>query len=430
MQEQELFQQYELKGWQFSAHLYKIIGASVLANLVLFAFMAQANFLTGKTCDSPIASGVCSVLDTLYVGSMIAATDAGFVDKPYNPTEILDSDEITMVEYSEPLKYPEGYFALANPEQTQPITTDAMGNQINSTVTGIPGITNVNPTSVNPSPMDLTQTKQNLPKQRKTPAFSGNLPTTQDFSAVNNPTSKNIKNNRTIIAPLSDDSSKDLKDTTAENKDKTNQDKSEPVKLGEINRKPFEDMGDEINEKRAQNKIDLTKNFSVTLDGTIKADGTFDADKTRFIYSKGDEEMVNAAKKALKAVGSSGFLGLLKSNGIDRVNITLVQDDTQIYAIVISDQKTPEKAATTASGINALLSAAIFADESNLKKLDDNSRVLVKNSKITSDKNNFVLKFLLPKQDAQAIIKKTLDDRAEKKKLSNNAEANTTTNAK
>ena len=119
MQEHELFETYELRGWQFSPRLYKIIGVSVIANLVVFVLMAQANFLTGKTCDSPIASGVCSVMDTLYVGGLILDTDATFVSKPYERTEIGDADEITFVDVSnfQPLTYPTGYFALANPDQ-------------------------------------------------------------------------------------------------------------------------------------------------------------------------------------------------------------------------------------------------------------------------------------------------------------------------
>src|SRR4051812_24291577 len=180
MQEQELFQQYELKGWQISPHLYKIIGASVLTNLVAFALMAQANFLTGKTCDSPVASGVCSVLDALYVGSQIGDYEYG--SKDYNPTEILDSDEITMVnldgEYP-PLTYPAGYFALANPEQ-QPVVTDIFDPTKMGT-TDFTGTINPNPT-ITTTP-DLSMMQQNLPKQNKN-AVVGPLPT-NPFGDVN-----------------------------------------------------------------------------------------------------------------------------------------------------------------------------------------------------------------------------------------------------
>src|SRR5687767_14421756 len=117
MQEQELFQQYELKGWQFSPRLYKILGASALINLLAFFLMAQSNFLTGKTCDAPFASGVCSVLDALYLGSEVA--NSRYVTENYLKTDLDDAD-ITFVEFSEPFVYPEGYFALANPEQQMP----------------------------------------------------------------------------------------------------------------------------------------------------------------------------------------------------------------------------------------------------------------------------------------------------------------------
>jgi hypothetical protein len=397
MQEQELFETYEIKGWQLSKRLYKIIGVSLVINLVGFVFMAQANFLTGKTCDSPIASGVCSVLDTLYVGGLILDSDATFVSKPYERTEIGDSDEITYVDVSnfQPLTYPVGYFALANPDQQ----LDEMGNPI-ITSSEIPGI------STSPTGDNLINMAPILP-QDNGPVLDGQMPSSPLGNQKQGKT-RNLKNNSPNKLPNLGGG------TTAENKANPNT-TSEPVKLGEINRVPFEDLGDEINAKREKNEVDLTRNFTVVLESTINAEGKFDAKNTKFVRAEGDEQMVEIAKKALQAVGDSGFLGLLKEKGIDKVNITLVQNDNEIYAIVLSDMKKPNTAATTASELNLALQAAKFADDNNIKKLDQTSRVLVDHSTLTSEGKNFRLDFKLPKQDALVIINQTLDKRAQTK---------------
>lgn len=388
MQEHELFETYELKGWQLSRRLYQVIGVSLVFNLVMFVFMAQANFLTGKTCDSPIASGVCSVLDTLYVGGLILDSDGNFVSKPYERTEIGDADEITYINVGDyqPLTYPEGYFALANPDQ--------MLNDPTMTSSEIPGIS-TNPTT------DLMSTPQVLPKDNGA-VTDGKL---EDIDPLGNPTIAKTKPPKNKVTKP--------KDTTVAKTDpKTT---SDPVKDGEINRVPFEDAADDINEWRANNQIDLTKNFEVVVDGAIKADGKFDAKKTQFVKAVGDEKMVEAAKAMIIAMGDSGFLKQLRDKGVERVNITLVQNDNEIYAVLQSDLKTPERAATAATGLNTLLQAAILLDNNGVKKLDETSKLLVTNSTIKAEGKSFKLDFKLPKQDAQAFIIQALDKRAEKK---------------
>lgn len=117
-QEKDLFHGYEIKHWDRSPYLYKIFAAAAIANLLFIAVLAQTNVLTTRGCESPFVGRVCQVLDTIYVGSSILGTDGEFVSKDYDRTEIEDAD-ITYIDVSgatPPLNYPEGYFALANPE--------------------------------------------------------------------------------------------------------------------------------------------------------------------------------------------------------------------------------------------------------------------------------------------------------------------------
>lgn len=427
-QESELFKDYELRTWDPNPRIYKILAVSGVVNIFLFLGLAQANFLTAKSCDTPFVSGVCSVLDTIYVGSEILSTDSEFVSKDYDKTELSDDDEIVMVDMTgeyPPLKYPEGYFALANPNDFSAMPSDPnMPFPMQSTIPGIP----TNPTLSGTT--DLLNINPTLPPQNNN-IIQGDLPTSplgngtstpnfpkpRQFPRPVNP--KPIKQPKTT---LPNESPKTLPkingDTTAE-KDKTDTEKkpidSETVNDLEINRKPFEDLGDSLNDKLAKQELDLNQPFTVILDGTIDSDGKLDSKKSRFIKSSGDEKMVNVAKEAIEAVGSSGFLGYLKSFGVDKVNLTMIQDDKQISVIIVSDQKDINRASSTASSFNNLISALIIADENNIKKLDERSKVLVKNAKITSNGKNFIFNFNLPKPDALNLINSSLKERADKK---------------
>ena len=424
MQEQELFQHYELKNWEFSPRVYKILGISAIVNILLVVVLAQANFLTARSCDTPIVSGVCSVLDALYVGTMLADSDMGFVSEEYQKTELEDAD-ITFIDMSgqTPLEYPEGYFAVANPEQ-QVSTIDTY----NSTTPGtyIPGITN-NPTlSNNGTRTDLTTKPQVTPTPNKNPVV-GNLPTSINPTI----TKSRDKRNKTNPTTTTDNQSSTTTEnsTTAKTENPTQKVESKPVNaIGKINKKPFEKLGDSLNDKIAKNEIDLNKNFLVVMDGTLTVDGRLDKDNSRYVKSEGDEQMVIVAKDAIEAIGDSGFLAYLKDNGVDKANLTLRQDDTQIYIQIVSDQKDANKANTTASGFNTMLSGLIFADKNGITKLDENSLLLVNNAKVTSDGKNFVLTVTIPKTDAQAMINKSLKNRAEKKAKETNSNVETTNN--
>lgn len=450
-QEKDLFAGYEIKNWNITTRIYKIIGASAIINLLLVFTMAQGNLLTRKGCDSPLVGSICQVLDTLVVGSSLLGTDSEFVSKDFDEHELADAD-ITYIDVSNdapPLKYPEGYFALANPEQFQAqqdalaMTTmpEGFGGAFPSG--GFSGATAMPPAS---GSTDLLGSTPNLPPVNPSPII-GDLPTSTSGS---NPISSYPKPRRNKgfpkyvpkyvkpkRSPIIDDSPKELPKLGGDETAKNNADKPKPVKTPEaqksldsekvaeveINKKPFEVLGDDLNAKLEKKEIDLNKPFFVVLDATITADNKFDTNpkKSKFVKYEGDPAMIDVAKQAMQSVGDSGILGYLKNLGVDKVNFTLVQDENQIYAIIKSDQKTPEKARTIASGFNTLLKLLVIGHDTGAKKLDENSVTLLKNSKVVDEGKNFVFNFAIPKPLAQDLIKKTLADRAEKK---NNSQPN------
>jgi len=120
----------------------------------------------------------------------------------------------------------------------------------------------------------------------------------------------------------------------------------------EINRKPLADFADDLAKQWESKQIDLNQNFTVVLNGVLTKDGKFDGGRSKFDVTgqKGDPKMIAVGKRALEAVGDSGFLIYLVSLGVDSVNITLFQDNDQFGAVATSPQKSAERARVIASG--------------------------------------------------------------------------------
>jgi hypothetical protein len=395
-QDKEIFQDYEIKNWNLSPRIYKIIGAAAAFHLLTLLVLGQTNLLTTKGCDSPFVSTVCQVLDTVYVGSALFGTDTTFDSRDYVKTELEDAD-ITFVDVSgqtPPLKYPEGYFAIANPDEFAAMQ-NATTSDFSNFPTTIPGFSS-NPTIGNET--NLLAQPQVTPTPNKN-AISGNipdLPYSIGTNPVPPPTVKGgIKPSRTFPnrppkIKNNNSSPKELPkldgETAAENKENKKDEKtaeanqpplnSEAVTEFKPNKKPLEDFADGILAKRADanSKLDLTKSFTVRMTGELDKDGKLDPKKSRYVKLKdeeqGDAEMVNVAKSAIEAVNNSGLFYYLKQVGVDKVDFTLVQNDKQIYAIIKSAQPDENKAKTVSSGFNTILGIAKLAvKEEELKTL-------------------------------------------------------------
>jgi hypothetical protein len=141
-------------------------------------------------------------------------------------------------------------------------------------------------------------------------------------------------------------------------------------------------------------------------------DGKLDKDKSKFDPSKqkGDPKMIEVGRNALLALADSGYLSYLSALGVDKVSAVLVQDDTQITVVLTSNQKTPERAKTIASGING----AIVIGKGTVQNPSD-ERTLLDGAKVSVDGNNFVLNFAIPKPIAQEMITRKLKEAQAKK---------------
>lgn len=411
-QEGDLFYHYEIKSWEFTPRIAKILAASVLVNVLALVVAAQTSVLTMKGCDSPLVGRVCQALDVVYVSALLFGTERDYVDVAYERTRLDDDAEVTFVDVTgatPPLSYPEGYFQIANPEMFAGSADDE--NQPNLAA-NLPAYKT--PYIPPPAPKSLIDTPPVTPR-RNPNVVEGELPSFGNPQA-STPSRKRAPG-RVRPQPLpspSENIDEDENATVAANPspDPTPL-SSEALTAVEINRKPLTDFADEISTKWAANEIDLNQPFVVVLNGYLTKDGKLDRKRSKFDVSKqqGDPEMVNVAKMAIEAVGDSGFLTYLRSLDVEKITLTLVQNDEQITARVVAEQKTVERARLVQSGLNGY----IMFGKGAVKNPSD-EKTLLDGARVYSEGKNFILDFALPKPVAQEMINRRLTE-AQAKKL-------------
>jgi hypothetical protein len=406
LQEGDLFYDYEIKNWELTPRIYKILGVAALANILAIAIVSQTSLLTMKGCESPLVGRMCDVLDTVYVSSMLFGTDREWVDAVYDKTELGDS-EITFVDVTgetPPLSYPEGYFQIANPEEWAMRQQMLMDPSFNSTFQ--PGYT---PPITSTPGTTLLDTTPIMPQQNPS-VVDGNLPT---FNGGNAVARNRRRGNRPSTTPaLPDvDANADADPTPAGSPGPTPM-SSEAVTGLEINRKPLTDFADQVAIQVETREVDLNQPFMIVLNGVLTKDGKLDRKLSKFDVSKqkGDPKMIDVAKAAIEAVGDSGFLTYLKSLDVEKLTMTLVQDDEKILAVVSSTQTSPERAKSVASGLNSYISIGKIA-----VKNPSDERTLLDGAKVVDDGKNFVLNFTIPKPIAHEMITRKLQEAQAKK---------------
>lgn len=422
MQEQELFQGYEVKNWNFSPRIYKILAASAIFNILALLTVAQTNLLTKKGCDSPLVGSVCQVLDTLVVGGTILTTESKNLEGDYDKTVLTDADIIWINQTGvEDFKYPEGYFALSNPELMTPQEVPTDGS-FPSYIPGIPNPTTGGGTA------DLMSKQPELPKDNPSAVVGPKIDS--PFTVEGNPTvtSPRVKNQRPRTwknNPTINDKSPDkLPDLTADNKTPNKvEPKTTPTPDGDDvskednfgiykRKKPLKDFAAKAKTEVKNVKLDAPFTVTMTADLDIGKDGkTVVLKNPKLIKDKnqpvGDEQMAKLAEEAILAIGDSGWLGYLRTIGFKKVVFTLSQDETQMTAKIVGEQKDENSAKTSASGLNGMISVGKAAT-------DGDEKMLLERATTTSEGKMVILNFAIPKEVALEMINRKLKEAEEK----------------
>jgi hypothetical protein len=426
MEEKELFENYEHKVWEFNPFIYKIIGASVLLHLVGFVTFSQFNLLETKACDSPYVGKFCQVLDAVYVANLVLGKDTDFVDEEYQRTELQDA-EITYIDVSKmepPFNYPDGYFAMANPEPVvdplmpgsetfTPPTTNPLGttpSQDNSLINKQPELPKPNNKVKD---QDTPDSPFELGGPSGTPAVKAK--NRQKAPKVNNSSPGVLPDLGNEVADGKKPGKKEPKPTPTPNEDQTA--KNAPATAYEINKRPIEDLRDLVKAKLDANQVDLTAPFSITVDGVLGKNGKFDPNQTKVFPPTGDPQMGEVARRAIEAFNDSGYLQYLSELSDKRLVVKLQQDKSNIIVEVRSEVENETKARRIASGLNASVVAGLV-----FKKGKDEAKLL-EQAKITSQGKVFMINFLIPQAVAQEMILRKLNEPSEKKTSQPNSSA-------
>ena len=414
------FYNYEIKNWDFTPRVYKILSISAVANIVALLVIGSSGLLTARGCDSPFVGRVCQVLDTVYVGSVLFGTEKEYADVDYTKTELEDAD-ITFVDVTgvtPPLTYPAGYFQLANPEQyvanvTEPLAPGYLAPGIPSNPTiGGSGLLNTPPIAPpsNPNPVE------------------GELPT---FGETNpNPTTvRNNRKRRPGQGPLSGSTSNSNANTdpTANANVNTNNptvgEKKDEAKVDQngvfINKRPLADKATDTLGQIDAGSVKLDQPFRVVITGTL---GLADDGKTVVLKNPkaepvdknfpADPALTKLAQEWVVAVGDAGWYGYLgvldKKKGVGRkITIMIEQNDANFLANVRTEQVTPELANTAATGLRNMMTIGAYA-------ANEVEKAFLQSTKTASEGNVLVVNFEMPKTQVQEMIQRKLAEIKEK----------------
>lgn len=405
-QEGDLFHKYEIKPWEFSPRIYKIIGVAALANLLFFTGVAQTNVMTMRGCESPFVGRVCQVLDMAYVGTVLFGTEREYVDVAYEKTDLGDA-EITFIsmDRNEPLfEYPPGYFQPEPETVIDPLTGfSASGTEF------APGI-----------PSNPTLGKIPAPKYPKynPKATKGEAEGWGDDDGGENPPLGKGKNGKLGNGKTGDAENNNTAETPKV-------DPTDPVEGVKVNKRPYTDLGKVVIGLIADDAIKLGDEFQIRGKGKLTKEGRLDPKTFRYTETKvPNPEMLAVLKRSFEAISESGHLKYLELLSGKDLEIDLRQDQANLSAIIQSELESDTRARSITSGLSVLLSVAVskkteavalMEKENDPTKatelLDDKDDLeLLKNVSITSDGKKIVIKFLVPQPTAQKMIERKLDD--------------------
>jgi hypothetical protein len=411
----QLFKDYEIKSWNVSTRIYQILGASIFLNLIAVLVMGQTNLLTRKGCDSPLVGSVCQVLDMVYLGSDVLGTDTQYVDGEFVHTDLGDAD-ITYLDLTgidPPLKYPDGYFALANPgSQIEAIETSndsgfptipGISRPVPSTGADLSGMPQVTPTPNSRTvdgtlpPPDVNNADPN-PTIAKTPPFGGRPRGFGGSTRIKTPkTPKPAPDPAAAATATTDDGLPSIV----------------------INKNALKLFGAGIKDLVDQKKVDLSAQFEVNATGTLDKEGKIIQETFKFnAVRTTDPEMFNVVKAAIEAVNDSGYLKWLTQMSGKDLTLSISQDNEFLTGTVETVVESPRRASTLKLLFSTYITTVVNKKLASDKPDDKDDLEILRNATVETDGKKVTIKFAVPKAVAQALIqKKLIDNNAAKEPL-------------
>ena len=355
-----LFDHFEVNREPFWPQLSWLLGGSVVWHIVLIIMIVM----------------IPPLRDAFHITALFSG--AGFVDRPYNRTQI--GDDVDIIDFTtEKFRYPDGYFAM---DQQGP--------------TPLPPAPVAAPFT--PHPVSLQQTP--TPTPTPTPSLT---PTPTPLIAANG--AKPTDGAKPADAKASPSPSAEDKAAEKAQKDLEAASKKTGIDLpdeGEINKAPFKDLAKYATDLRDQGKLDFNKPFEVSIDTSLDDKGKLvNPTVTR---KSGDDTLVDLGKRLVAAMNDSGVLYYLKKINQDKpgtkVVFTIKQEGNDVIAIVETEVSSDASARVLAKDFAIMLAAGA------LSRKGKDEEVLLKKTEVNAEGNKLQFKLTLPHNDAVEIVKK------------------------
>ncbi|HXF42526.1 MAG TPA: hypothetical protein VNK26_02190 [Pyrinomonadaceae bacterium] len=393
----DIFYGWELGGWQIDRRTIAIFAISAALNLLFLVFLGRTHFLTARGCDSPFVGRVCEVLDMAYVGNVLFGTERDYIDAEYERLDLKDSEIIWIDQTGAepPFTYPEGYFALSNPES---VYTNSLYPQAGS----------FPPVPVTPIPEpSLKDTPQRLPKKNPNP-IEGDLPDSP-FEMADGDSASNKKPGAANSANNAVNGKTPDANTTAN----ANSNTGTGVDGIEINKRPLADYGNLVNGLIAEKNINLEGEFQTNAKGRLTKDGRIDPKTLKIEVQSVDPQMQVIVREGISAIDASGYLKYLSVLSGRDFEMSLLQDKENLTAVIQSEMESETRANSTKSTLDLLLAAAKMSkNKENASQNDKDDLILLEGAKIETIGKKIIIKFVVPKAVVHPMIKRKLAEQA------------------
>jgi hypothetical protein len=362
-----LFDHFEVNREPFWPRIVWLIAGSGAWHLVILALIVM----------------IPPVRNALSIAAIFSGAD--FVDRPYSRTVI--GDNVDFLDYSgEKFHYPEGYWAMDQqgipPLPAFPVTPAYTPASVSPAL------------SPSPSP-SLTPT----PAPTPAPAIA---------ASGSNKDGKAGDGKGSSTAGSAED--KAAQEKAAEEKLQAEREKAaktagiEMPEEGEINKKPFQDLGAEAKGMSDKNQLDMTQQFEVTIEAELNQQGKLV--NTNIAKKSGDAQLIYLSKRFVETMNDSGVLFYLKAlsqnNPTSKVVFTIKQNTSAVVAIIEVEAKDADSARVLTRGFNATIAYGVTQRKGKVEEQ------LLRDLKASQDGQKIIFNFSMPREEAVALVKKEL----------------------
>jgi hypothetical protein len=300
---------------------------------------------------------VPQVRDTLRIATIFS--ESGFVDRPYEKTEIEDLVEITEIT-TEKFRYPDGYFMVANGELPPPMPSPT------------PQLIASAPFTPAPVPqLDVAPTPS--PSPTASPLVASNASPTPTPTAEQEAARKKAEEELDKIA--------------AENNVK---------RPKEINTRPFKDLLAEAKKRRDRGELKLDGQIELTVDADRTPEGKLT--NAKVTDKRGDKVLEKTALEFIAALSDSGVLVFLEDAKHLRVTVKL--DQTNVEIVVATEVDTEERARQLEKTYGLMIVLG------RLAKDGEDEEVYYNHTQVSSKAKEVSIKFFMPRADLGAMLSK------------------------